>query len=71
MKGALDLSVASLILGVRGTQCLEGAGITHVGHLVARTDFDLLRISYLGRKTLKDIKAGVADEGVEGSGFLR
>jgi hypothetical protein len=64
MKGALDLSVALLILGLRGTQCLEGAGITYVGHLVARTDFDLLRISYLGRKTLKDIKAAVAALGL-------
>ena len=55
MLGALDLPVSILDLDVKGEKCLESAGIEYVGQLVGLYEFDLLRIKYLGRKTLKVI----------------
>ena len=64
MVRVLDLPVSTLNLGLRAEACLEGAGIVCVGQLIAKTDLELLRIAYLGRRTLKDLKAAVAALGL-------
>ncbi|MFB6265134.1 MAG: DNA-directed RNA polymerase subunit alpha [Bradymonadaceae bacterium] len=48
--------IEELDLSVRSYNCLQGAGITHVGDLVQRTDSELLKTKNFGRKSLKEIK---------------
>ena len=56
MRGALELPIASLALGVRAAQCMNRSGIRVVGDLVQKSEGELLKIWNLGRKTLKEIK---------------
>jgi DNA-directed RNA polymerase subunit alpha len=48
--------IDELELSVRSYNCLQGAGITHVGDLVQRTEAELLKTKNFGRKSLKEIK---------------
>ena len=56
MLSALDLPVSILDVGVRAERCFETAGIAYLGQLVGLQEHELLRIRFLGRKTLKEIK---------------
>lgn len=48
--------IDELELSVRSYNCLQGAGITHVGDLIQRTEAELLKTKNFGRKSLKEIK---------------
>ncbi len=48
--------IDELELSVRSYNCLQGAGITHVGDLVQRTENELLKTKNFGRKSLKEIQ---------------
>jgi DNA-directed RNA polymerase subunit alpha len=48
--------IDELELSVRSYNCLQGAGITHVGDLVQRSEAELLKTKNFGRKSLKEIK---------------
>jgi len=48
--------IEELDLSVRSNNCLTGAGVTHVGDLVQRTEAELLKTKNFGRKSLKEVK---------------
>ncbi len=64
MRGALELPISTLGLGIRAERCFETAGIRRVGDLVCRTEGDVLRIANLGRKTLREIRNALAALGL-------
>jgi hypothetical protein len=63
-RNVLDMPVEALNIGVRGWNGLENAGISTIGELVRKNEFDLLRINNLGRKTLRAISAALAGLGL-------
>lgn len=64
MRAALELPLEVLNLGVRGMNSLENSSIRTVGELVRRHEGELLKIKNLGRKTLREIKEGLAGLGL-------
>jgi DNA-directed RNA polymerase subunit alpha len=48
--------IDELELSVRSYNCLQGAGITHVGDLIQLTENELLKLKNFGRKSLKEIQ---------------
>lgn len=61
MRGALELPISTLGLGIRAERCFETAGIRRVGDLVCRSEGDVLRIA---RKTLREIRNALAALGL-------
>ncbi len=64
MRGALELPISTLGLGIRAERCFDIAGIRRVGDLVSRSEGDVLRIANLGRKTLREIRNALAALGL-------
>jgi DNA-directed RNA polymerase subunit alpha len=64
LERKLNMSLAELELSVRATNCLESEGITTVRDLVNRTDDELLEVRNFGETTLKEVKAKLADRGL-------
>jgi large subunit ribosomal protein L31 len=63
-----DRPIAELELGKRATEALAEAGITNVGHILAKLETGetaLLELSGVGRKTLIDIKKKLRGFGYE------
>jgi transcriptional regulator len=56
--------VSELELGMRANNCLENEDIKFVYELVQRTEAELLKTKYVGRKTLNEIKEILADDGL-------
>ncbi|MBM4396901.1 MAG: DNA-directed RNA polymerase subunit alpha [Deltaproteobacteria bacterium] len=56
--------VEELDLSVRAQNCLQNAGIKHVGELVQKTEQDMLKTRNFGRKSLKEIKDVLQDLGL-------
>ncbi len=56
--------VEELDLSVRAQNCLQTAGIRHVGELVQRTEQEMLKTRNFGRKSLKEIKDVLSDLGL-------
>ena len=56
----LQLSVAELELSVRSLNGLQSAKIETIGDLVQRTEEDIMRLRFLGRKSLREIKQALA-----------
>jgi DNA-directed RNA polymerase subunit alpha len=54
-----------LELSVRATNCLESEGITSVRDLVIRTDEELLEVRNFGETTLREVKAKLAERGLQ------
>jgi DNA-directed RNA polymerase subunit alpha len=52
----LELSVETLELSVRASNCLNSAGIRLIKELVQHTEADLLKIRNLGKNSLNEIK---------------
>ena len=50
------MKVSELELSVRASRSLTNEGIVYVGDLVKRTEAELLRTPYFGRKSLNEIK---------------
>jgi DNA-directed RNA polymerase alpha subunit len=61
--------IENLELTVRSTNCLKEENIHYIGDLVERNESNLLRIPKLGRKSLKEIKALLAERGLALKGF--
>ena len=57
--------IEDLELSVRSFNCLQTAGIQHVGDLVQKTDAELLKTKNFGRKSLKEIKDILAQMDLE------
>jgi large subunit ribosomal protein L31 len=67
-KVSPDRPVADLDLGKRATESLAEAGITNVGHILAKLESGeaaLLELAGVGRKTLIDIKKKLRAYGYE------
>ncbi len=58
-----NLPVDDLELTIRSQNCLRNAGIVTVGDLVQHTERDLLCIYNFGRRSLNDVKDGLARNG--------
>jgi len=56
--------VADLGLGVRATNCLENAGVLTVGQLVSCTEWEVIEMDSVGRKTLQEIKNALREFGL-------
>lgn len=52
----LNRSVEELELSVRASNCLKNAGITTIGELIQKTEFEMLKTKNFGRKSLNEIK---------------
>jgi DNA-directed RNA polymerase subunit alpha len=65
LERKLNMSLAELELSVRATNCLETEGITTVRDLVIRTDEELLEVRNFGETTLKEVKAKLAERGLQ------
>lgn len=55
MNEALNRSVEELELSLRAHNCLKNAKIQTVGELVRKTEAEILRTKYFGRKSLNEI----------------
>ncbi len=60
----LDKPVSVLDLSVRARNCLEGARITTLRHLVQHTVSDLLRCRSFGKTSLQEVETKLADVGL-------
>jgi DNA-directed RNA polymerase subunit alpha len=65
LERKLNMSLAELELSVRATNCLESEGITTVRDLVIRNDDELLEVRNFGETTLKEVKAKLAERGLQ------
>ena len=66
-KGAnpiLSSTIDDLELTVRAANCLKAESIYYIGELVQRTEMDLLKTPNLGKKSLSEIKAVLAEHGL-------
>ena len=57
------LSIVDLDLSVRAYRCLMRSGIDNIGLLITKTEDDLSRIRNLGRKSMKEIKQKLEENG--------
>src|SRR5438309_7152345 len=62
----LDQSVEVLELNARSSTCLSNAGIRTIRDLLRQSDYDLLHIKNLGRKSLREIREKLAISQCEG-----
>lgn len=60
-KDILLAPVDELPFTIRTSNCLAAENIVHVGDLVQRSDKELLRITNLGKKSLQEIEAILAE----------
>jgi len=59
-----DMTIDELELSVRSYNCLKRAGINTVGELVNKTPEDMMKVRNLGRKSLEEVLAKLADMGL-------
>jgi DNA-directed RNA polymerase subunit alpha len=60
----LSMTIADLNLGVRGTNCLQTAGILTVGQLVQKTEADLMELRSFGRTSFTEIEVRLQELGL-------
>lgn len=60
-----DLSIDELNLSVRSWNCCRRAGYSKVGDFVGKTTADLMMTRNLGRKSMEELIAKLAEHGVE------
>ncbi|MCI0499040.1 MAG: DNA-directed RNA polymerase subunit alpha [Planctomycetales bacterium] len=64
LAGKLAMSIESLDLTVRSSNCLEANHIQTVGQLVKTTEAELLKIRSFGKTSLREIRRKLADMGL-------
>jgi DNA-directed RNA polymerase subunit alpha len=64
LEQKLALSVDTLDLSVRASNCLASEKITTIGQLVVKTDEDLLKVRSFGKTSLREVKRKLADIGL-------
>ena len=64
MNDVLSRSVEELELSLRTHNCLKNANIRTIGELVQKTEADIWRTKYFGRKSLNEIKEALARMGL-------
>lgn len=57
----LEMSIEELDLSVRSFNCLKRAGINTVEELTKKTEDDMMKVRNLGKKSLEEVKAKLAD----------
>ena len=60
----LEMNIDELELSVRSYNCLKRAGINTVEELTNKTSEDMMKVRNLGRKSLEEVKAKLADLGL-------
>ncbi len=60
----LNRSIKELEISVRAYNCLEAAGIKTIGELVQNAEEEMYRLHNLGRKSLDELRAVLADMGL-------
>jgi DNA-directed RNA polymerase subunit alpha len=60
----LEMSIEELDLSVRSYNCLKRAGINSVEDLANKTEEDMMKVRNLGRKSLEEVLAKMADLGL-------
>jgi len=57
----LSMPVEELELSVRSFNCLKRAGINTVGELISKTEAEMMKVRNLGKKSLEEVKAKLAE----------
>ena len=60
----LDMTIEELDLSVRSYNCLKRAGIQTVQDLAAKSEDDMIKVSNLGKKSLKEVKEKLVELGL-------
>ncbi|GAB6934777.1 DNA-directed RNA polymerase subunit alpha [Calditerricola yamamurae] len=60
----LDMPIEELDLSVRSYNCLKRAGINTVGELIQKTVEDMMKVRNLGKKSLEEVQAKLAELGL-------
>lgn len=60
----LEMTIEELDLSVRAYNCLKRAGINTVQELTQKTEEDMMKVRNLGRKSLEEVKAKLAELGL-------
>ena len=60
----LDRTIEELDLSVRSYNCLKRAGINTVYDLTEKSEFEMMKVRNLGRKSLEEVKVKLADLGL-------
>ncbi|UNL43033.1 DNA-directed RNA polymerase subunit alpha [Ligilactobacillus agilis] len=60
----LEMTIEELDLSVRSYNCLKRAGINTVQELTNKSEADMMKVRNLGRKSLEEVKAKLADLGL-------
>ena len=60
----LERTIEELDLSVRSYNCLKRAGINTVQELTNKSEADMMKVRNLGRKSLDEVKAKLADLGL-------
>ncbi|NPV54039.1 MAG: DNA-directed RNA polymerase subunit alpha [Firmicutes bacterium] len=61
---AMEMTIEELDLSVRSYNCLKRAGINTVEELTKRTEEDMMKVRNLGKKSLEEVKAKLANLGL-------
>ena len=64
IKDLLSRSVDELELSVRSSNCLKNANIKTIGDLVVKSEAEMLKYRYFGRKSLNEIKEIISEMGL-------
>lgn len=60
----MDMTIEELDLSVRSYNCLKRAGINTVEELTRKTEDDMMKVRNLGKKSLEEVKAKLANLGL-------
>ena len=59
-----SMPIEDLELSVRSYNCLKRAGITTVAELTQKTEDEMMKVRNLGKKSLKEVKEKLAEQGL-------
>ena len=63
-KQTLEMTVEELDLSVRSFNCLKRANIHKIGDLIEKTEEDMMKVRNLGKKSLDEVIAKLAQFGL-------
>jgi DNA-directed RNA polymerase subunit alpha len=64
LRQALEAPIAELELSVRARNCLDGANLRTLRDLVTMTEAEVMNLKNLGKTSLTEIKAKLAERGL-------